>query len=101
MDIPDFFKSNGSLINGTKNICEGFNDFFVEIGPKLAQKIQKSQTDYSNFLGTAKNYNLKFNKVTNKMISEVAKQMKPKTSFGHDGISSKLLKDIQNRFCPT
>ena len=94
VDLPDYFKSNGSIITGTKNICEGFIEFFVEIGPKLAAKIPDNGKKFTDYLENEKNCNFKFNKVTNKMISDIAKEMQPKKSCGHDGISSKLLKDI-------
>ena len=40
-NIPDYFKHNGEIISGPKNIANGFNDFFTKIGPELASAIRE------------------------------------------------------------
>ena len=41
-DYPDTFQTeDGTLIKEEKNIANKFNDFFVNIGPKLASKINQ------------------------------------------------------------
>ena len=94
VDIPDFFVSNGIKITGEKNISEGFNDFFVNIGPQLAESFSNSHNSYSDFLGKKHEKTFVFNKVTPKMILEIIKTLKPKTSVGMDNISTKVLKEI-------
>ena len=36
---PEEFVNNNQVINGDENIANGFNDFFVNIGPNLANNI--------------------------------------------------------------
>ena len=38
-DIPKTFVCNGKILSGALEIAEGFNDFFANIGPKLAKAI--------------------------------------------------------------
>ena len=93
-DLPDFFKANGDILTETSKICEGFNDFFVNIGPKLASDIPSGGNSFNNYLTGSYNQNFVFNKVNTKMIIEITKSFKPKTSVGKDNISTKLLKEI-------
>ena len=48
---PDKFKSNTEeYITESEKISNAFNDFFVNIGPKLASNIQHSGKDYHQYL---------------------------------------------------
>ncbi len=48
---PDKFKSDTEVnISEPAKISNEFNDFFVNIGPKLASKIQHSGKDYYEYL---------------------------------------------------
>ena len=38
-NYPTEFVNNGIVLNNKKDIANGFNDFFVNIGPQLAKKI--------------------------------------------------------------
>ena len=48
-NIPDYFKYNGKILTDSLEIAEGFNDFFVGIGPKLANDIPQNDTNYKEF----------------------------------------------------
>ena len=37
-DIPNFFKDNNVIFDNYKDIAEGFNNFFINIGQKLQKK---------------------------------------------------------------
>jgi len=39
--IPSEFIHEGRTFSSQSEVANGFNDFFVNIGPKLASKIQK------------------------------------------------------------
>lgn len=92
--IPQFFKVNNSIIEGTKEIANGFNTFFSNIGSELSNKIGKAEGSIFTSLGPAVESNFMFCKVTPLLIQETVGKMKPKTSSGPDLISSKLLKMI-------
>ena len=45
--LPDFFKDlDGNKITDSKKIANNFNDFFTNIGTKLANKISSPDSNY-------------------------------------------------------
>ena len=93
-NIPDFFRCGGNTISGSKNIANGFNDFFSSIGPELANQIKSDGNSFSEYLGKKNDNNFTFRRVSPNLILEIAEKMKSKSSCGPDGISTKLLKLI-------
>ena len=53
------FNSNEQNISGDKNVANGFNQFFVNIGPALASDIPKSNSDndFTQYLSNMSNTN--------------------------------------------
>ena len=93
-DIPDTFISNGKILSGAVEIAEGFNDFFVNIGPSLSRSIPSSVKCYSEYLMNPSSENFVFANTTPFIINEALKKLKSKNSSGHDKISTSLLKYI-------
>ena len=48
--ISTEFNGDESKITGDKTIANGFNTFFVNIGPSLAKRIPKSKDSFTQFL---------------------------------------------------
>ena len=48
--LPDFFKDNGQIITDYLEIANGFNQFFSQVGPKLASEIGPSEVSFDTFL---------------------------------------------------
>ena len=46
--LPENFYLNGLLTNNTKNIENSFNEYFCNIGPKLAFRLNRTQTNPTN-----------------------------------------------------
>jgi hypothetical protein len=92
--IPKTFVSNEKIISGSFEIAQGFNEFFVNIGPKLAQSIPKSKKHFSEFLNEPCNENFVFANINESIIREALKKLKNKNSSGPDGISTNLLKSV-------
>ena len=92
--IPNEFISNDKKLSGSLEIANGFNDFFADIGPKLAKKIPKAKKHFSNFLTEPTKEHFVFGKVTPIIIDKALDKLKSKNSSGIDKISSKLLKYI-------
>ena len=95
--FPKFFMVNDIKLDDPRDIANGFNKYFVEIGPKLANSIaplpNKSFTDY---LKKPVTKNFTFMNVTDKQIVEIIDSLKPKSSCGIDRISNKLIKTIKH-----
>ena len=78
-------------------IADKFNEYFCEIGPKLAESIPSPRNPHVNFqsnLGTPCLDNFIFDYPTAEEIIKHIQNLKPKSSSGYDQISSKLLKEI-------
>ena len=48
----------GNCITNSEDISNGFNDFFVNIGPKLASEIHSTGKNYYDYLGDMKTSNM-------------------------------------------
>jgi hypothetical protein len=93
-DIPNCFVSNEKVISGDLEIAEGFNDFFVNIGPKLAAQIPNSKKHFSEFLNESCRENFVFANVNHSIINDALNKLKSKNSCGPDKISTSMLKFI-------
>ena len=78
--IPIFFKENGNIFDNFKDITEGFDDFFVNIGEKLQQELPVANKHIQDFLGTSIPYNFSFELNDEADILLECAKLKPKTS---------------------
>ena len=62
--LPDFFRSNGEVINDYLEIASGFNNFFSQIGPNLASEIGDSESSYESFLFEPNPVNFEFSRIS-------------------------------------
>lgn len=86
---------DGRCITDTKEIADSFNNFFVNIGPSLAAKIATTnKKPYTSYLTRVIHSSFHFKSVDEDNVCKIIKSLQSKTSFGHDGISTKLLKNI-------
>ena len=92
--LPDFFRENGNIITDYLEIANGFNDFFSQVGPKLASEIELSDVSYDSFLLDENPVSFNFSRISETDILKICNQLKPKLSSGVDFISNKLLKHI-------
>ena len=93
-NIPDTFVSNGKILSGAVEIAEGFNDFFVNIGPNLSKVIPNPTKSFTDYLCSPSSVNFVFANTTPSIINEALIKLKSKNSSGHDKISSNMLKVI-------
>ena len=92
--LPDFFRDNNQEIRDYIEIANGFNNFFSQIGPKLASEIGVSNVSFETFLSEKSLNDFKFSRISEIDILKVCDQLKPKLSSGVDFISNKLLRHI-------
>ena len=84
---------DSNVATNKREICERFNEFFTNIGPKLAEKIETGNK--KRFYAYLKQWFLttfSFSLVDDKSIIKCVSSLASKYSTGHDGISLKLLK---------
>ena len=96
-DLPKYFFDGNLTLTNDLDIANCFNNFFCNIGPTLACSINtppnKHFTDYlkENILCS-----FSFNTITPENTSKIIKNLKSKSSSGHDECSSIHLKYISN-----
>ena len=85
----------GKVIKGSQNISNGFNDYFINVGPNLANEIPihegKNVNDYMN----ERNAHCMFlSPVIENEIVDVVNNCKNKVSEDSDEISMSILKEV-------
>jgi len=93
-DFPNKFEHDGVILCNDLDIANGFNQFYINIGKDLATNIKQTTKKPHELLQPLNQVNsFYFAPTDENEIETIIRQMKPKTSFGHDEISPKLLKD--------
>ena len=99
-NYPEFFKYNNKLLENEQDIVSNFNDFFINLGPTLASKIKKpSHKSFKNYINKKHECIFKFQNVTEDYVRKIISDLSTKDSYGHDGISTQLLKYILDEIC--
>ena len=93
-DIPSTFYDGNMSYTGTKDIAEGFNEFFVNVGPSLAEVIPNTDVNYESYLSDPISETFIFANVTPAIVLNTLSRLKSKNSSGADNISTLLLKYI-------
>ena len=94
LKINDKFMDNNNLITDPKSIADGFNNYYVNIGPTLASKIPENNISHRQLLPDSIEPSL-FLKPTNELeIKNVISCLK-EGAPGRDGISSRNIKLIK------
>ena len=89
-EYPRFSTDKGQQVTGDKNIADKFNEFFTQIGPSLANSIDIANT--TTFDTYLKNQTLNLFNFSTEMHQVCINNLKPKSSAGHDNISTKPLR---------
>ena len=94
-EFPEQFLINGEKISDKKSIANAFNNFFINVGPNLATKIDVSDKScFKSYLGNEVNTRFNFKTVDESAVLKVIQALKPKTSCGYDDLSMKTIKYI-------
>ena len=92
--INSEFIYNGQNISEPEHIANIFNEYFTNIGPKLASEIRTDNGHFSQYLSNYNDNSLFFNPTNVHEILDVVKSLKSSKSSGNDEISVNLLKKI-------
>ena len=78
-------------------MADKFNEYFTEIGPKLAKSINTAnKAPFNSYLTTPCPASFNFGYTKPDDIEKIIRNLRPKSSTGCDNISTKLLKEIEN-----
>ncbi len=85
------------MIIDKRLIANKFNHFFTNIGLNLSKQIKNSRKlTFENYLDHKYNHNFQFQNVDEEFVTSIINKLAPKTSYGFDGISTKLIKTLQD-----
>ena len=77
--------------NQLRTIANAFNDYFSETGVKTSRNIPNSRVEFTNYLPKHQPNSIFIEPVSEFTVKETCLKLKPKTSSGHDEISTKIL----------
>ena len=93
----DQFKGNsGTIITDPNKISNKFNYFFVNIGPKLASKIQNTGKQYYEYLNDSNKRSIFRKPIVEDEILKIISKFDKNKSPGHDGIGNLIVKRVAN-----
>ena len=84
--------SNGSLTQNPSEIANTLNNFFVNIGPELAEKLESSNNPYESYMPRRIQNSFFLSPTDFFEIMNVLKRFSPRKSTGPDNIPTKILK---------
>ena len=92
---PEKLLIDGTYILNKQEIVNKFNEYFVGIGPKLANNIPNiNNKSYADFLRPQIDSVFHFELLTDDDVTKLINSLRSKSSYGYDGISTKFLKEI-------
>ena len=87
---------NNQNITGKERILNCFNEHFTSVGRMLVSNLRPTNVSYTSYLTTPCQVNFNFRTVDRRHVEEIIDhKIKNKSSTGHDGISTKLLKHLK------
>ena len=90
-----YFIIDGEKISDPQVIANKFNSFFANVGPSLSNNIKCNSTkSVKSYLKMTITSSFSFKTVNASEVLKVIQELKNKTSFGHDNISTKILKAV-------
>ena len=66
--LPEFFRHQGNIVTSSQDIANNFNQYFSQVGPKLAAKIPRSNKNFTHFLGAPNEEEFKLTEMSESRI---------------------------------
>ena len=93
--LSEQFLENGEVIRDKTEIAEGFNNFFVNVGPKLAEEIIPPKDGAANQFYEKRNHaSIFLREVEQNEIMEIVHHFKSKKSTDWNGNDMYLIKQV-------
>ena len=101
-DFPKFLLINGKQETDIRHMASHFNSYFINVGSEaLDSTATLNKPPFASYLGPRCHLAFSFSYTNSEKILKIIEKLKPKTSSGPDGQSSKLLKAVGNILAPT
>ena len=92
----DVSSSDGLPLSG-KEVADNFNNFFVNVGPSLANKIPQVDKDPLSYLHNRNEHTIFLEPVTDSEVGKIIKELRS-ASAGWDDIHAKIVKKTASYF---
>ena len=86
----------GNVITNSQDISNQFNDFFVNVGPKLASDIQHNGKNYYDYLQDMTSSSMYMKPIVESDIMEIISKFNPSKSAGNDNIGNVIIKQVSS-----
>ena len=93
------FLINGNIVEDNKIICEGFNDFYINVGPTLAAKIPHFPKSPVDYLPASNPNSIFLDPVTSEEVEKLVLLLK-NSSPGWDDMDAKIIKKTYTLYLP-
>ena len=90
-NFPQSFNIDNNTVRNKKEIAHAFNTFFANIGYNVNHNVPQSNKSFISYLPNHNAKSIFLDPVIPADIFDITNKFKPKTSYGADGISTKLL----------
>ena len=90
----DYIMENEKTIDNMTEVVEGFNDFFVSVGPKLAKEIPPPKMGRVNNMDERTTDSIFLRKTDRNEIIDIVQNFKNKASIDWNGIDMKLIRTV-------
>ena len=91
--FPDHFVIDNQRVTNSTEIATSFNTFFTGIGKTLNESLGKPSKSFHNHMKGHYPNNFYLKPISPAELIDISRKIRSKTSKGHDGISSKLMKE--------
>ena len=92
--VPLFeFNLDNKIYKEKKAVANGFNNFFVNVGPKLAKNIEETEGSIFDYMNNPLKGSFFLESVTIHEVLKIVNASPNKTSMDHSGINFALLKE--------
>ena len=87
-----FIDASSKTIGDPKEIASKFNEYFINIGPNLANKIECRENDsFEKYLTGNYQSNMLLDPITENELEKELENMKSNKSSGYDGVIIKII----------
>ena len=91
---PSYFIQDDMRIDDSKDIADTFNDYFVNIGTRLASNLPLCNTAFESFLNDRLSHSLFLTPITQEEAVDILNKIPCGKASGCDGLSSFVIKQV-------
>ena len=98
VQTPEYFVTENGIIKDPYLISNQLNNYFINVGPDISKNLRNTnkKDNAKSFLKHPNPHSLFFQPTTTYEVNKIVSNLKNKSSYGQDLVSSKILKATIN-----